>query len=164
MDMSSGLAKTILQGKVKGGRRQGGQKKRLEDNNKEWTGLEFAKSQRAAENREKWRQPVMKSSVEPQRPSRLRDRWRWRSKQYHAMDVLVWGNLGLVTPALWKSDSWFLLPMTFRPCLMQMELWIDCIEDRQSIHQGQNDSLSHNRFHPSWSPPRRAIRQSLQQI
>ena len=74
MDMSSGLAKTILQGKVKGGRRQGGQKKRLEDNNKEWTGLEFAKSQRAAENREKWRQPVMKSSVEPQRPSRLRDR------------------------------------------------------------------------------------------
>ena len=29
---SSGLAKTILQGTVKGGRRQGGQRKRLEDN------------------------------------------------------------------------------------------------------------------------------------
>ena len=52
---SSGLAKTILQGTVKGGRRQGKQKKRWEDNIKEWTGLEFAKSQRAVENREKWR-------------------------------------------------------------------------------------------------------------
>ena len=40
----SGLAKTILQGTVKGGRRQGRQRKRLEDNIREWTGLEFAKS------------------------------------------------------------------------------------------------------------------------
>ena len=36
---SSGLAKTILQGTVKGGRRQGRQKKRWEDNIWEWTGL-----------------------------------------------------------------------------------------------------------------------------
>ena len=50
---SSGLAKTILQGTVKGGRRQGGQRKRWEDNIREWTGLEFGKSQRAVENREK---------------------------------------------------------------------------------------------------------------
>ena len=50
---SSGLAKTILQGTVKGGRRQGRQRKRWEDNIREWTGLEFAKSQRAVENREK---------------------------------------------------------------------------------------------------------------
>ena len=41
---SSGLAKTILQGTVKGGRRQGRQRKRCEDNVREWTGLEFAKS------------------------------------------------------------------------------------------------------------------------
>ena len=41
---SSGLAKTILQGTVKGGRRQGRQRKRWEDNIREWTGLEFAKS------------------------------------------------------------------------------------------------------------------------
>ena len=47
---SSGRAKTILQGTVKGGRRQGGQRKRWEDNIREWTGLEFAKSQRAVEN------------------------------------------------------------------------------------------------------------------
>ena len=50
---SLGLAKTILQGTVKGGRRQGRQRKRWEDKIREWTGLEFAKSQRAMENREK---------------------------------------------------------------------------------------------------------------
>ena len=70
---SSGLAETILQGTVKGGRRQGRQR-RWEDNIREWTGLEFGKSQRAVENREKWRKLVVKSSVVPQRPSRLRDR------------------------------------------------------------------------------------------
>ena len=69
---SSGLAKTILQGIVKGGRRQGRQRKRWEDNIREWTGLEFDKSQRAVENRETWRKLVAKSSVVPQRPSRLR--------------------------------------------------------------------------------------------
>ena len=74
---SSGLAKTILQGTVKRGRTQGRQRKRWEDNIREWTGLEFAKSQRAVENREKWRKVVAKSSVVPQRPSRLRDRWWW---------------------------------------------------------------------------------------
>ena len=45
--------KSILQGSVKGGRRQGRQRKRWEDNIWEWTGLEFGKSQRAVENREK---------------------------------------------------------------------------------------------------------------
>ena len=48
---SSGLAKTILQGTVKGGRRQGRQKKRWVDNIREWTGLEITKSQRVGE---KW--------------------------------------------------------------------------------------------------------------
>ena len=57
---SSGLAKTILQGTVEGGRRHGRQRKRWEDNIREWTGLEFAKSQRAVENREKWRTLVAK--------------------------------------------------------------------------------------------------------
>ena len=63
---SSGLAKIILQGSVKGERRQGGQRKRWEDNVREWTGLEFAKSQRAVENRGKWRKLVAKSSLVPQ--------------------------------------------------------------------------------------------------
>ena len=44
------------------------QEKRLEDNNREWTGMEFTKSQMAVENREKWRTLVM-----PQQPLRLRD-------------------------------------------------------------------------------------------
>ena len=50
---SSGLAKTVLQGTVKGGRRQGGQRKRWEDNIREWTGLEFGRSKTAVENRKK---------------------------------------------------------------------------------------------------------------
>ena len=74
---SSGLAKTILQGPEKGGRRQYRQKKEWEDDIREWTGLEFAKSQRALEDREKWGKLVAKSSVVPQRPSRLRDKWWW---------------------------------------------------------------------------------------
>ena len=40
--VSSGLAKTVLQGAVKGGRRQGRQRKRWEDNFREWTGLELS--------------------------------------------------------------------------------------------------------------------------
>ena len=71
---SSGLAKTILQGTMKGGRRQGRQRKRWEDNTREWTGLEFAKSQRAVENRVERRKLVAKSSVVPRRPLWLRDR------------------------------------------------------------------------------------------
>ena len=42
------------------------QRKRLEDNIREWTGLEFVKFQRAVENMEKWRKLVVKSSVVPQ--------------------------------------------------------------------------------------------------
>ena len=66
--------KNILQGTMKRGRRQGGQRKKWEDNIREWTGLGFAESQRAVENRgKKWRELVAKSSVVPQQPSRLRD-------------------------------------------------------------------------------------------
>ncbi len=65
---SSGLAKTILQGTVPGRRRRGRQKKRWEDNIKEWTGLGFINSKRAAEDRKKWRELVARSSVMPQRP------------------------------------------------------------------------------------------------
>ena len=50
---SSGLAKAILQGTVTGGTRQSRRKMKWEDNIREWTGLEFAKSKRAVENREK---------------------------------------------------------------------------------------------------------------
>ena len=68
----------IRSGTVKRVRRQGRQETKWENNIKEWTDLEFAKSQRAVDNREKWRKLALESSVEPQRPLRLRDRWRWR--------------------------------------------------------------------------------------
>ena len=62
-----------MQGTVKGGRRQGRQK-RWEDKITEWTGLELVKSHKTVENREKWKKLVVKSLVVPQRPSQLRDR------------------------------------------------------------------------------------------
>ena len=71
---SSGLAKTILQGTVQGGRRRGRQRKRREDNIKEWTGLQWNIALWKAENREEWRKLVAKSTVVPQRSVRLRDR------------------------------------------------------------------------------------------
>ena len=80
---SSGLTKTILQGKVKGGRRQGRQRKRWEDKIREWTGLDFAKSQRAVENRGKWRKLVAKLCGAPTTLAvkglmmMMIHRWRW---------------------------------------------------------------------------------------
>ena len=59
----------------------GRQKKRWEDNIREWTGPEFTKSQRAVENREQWRKLVVKSSLVHRYPSWLRDRCRWRTRQ-----------------------------------------------------------------------------------
>ena len=70
---SSDMAKTILQGTVKGARRRGRQKKRWEDNIKEWTGMGFGDSLRAAEDREGWKGIVAMSSVVLRRPPRLRD-------------------------------------------------------------------------------------------
>ena len=63
---SSGLAKTILQGTVQGGRKRGRQKKRWEKNIAEWTGLKFCDALREAENKIKWRETVA-TSVVPQR-------------------------------------------------------------------------------------------------
>ena len=76
---SSGMAKTILQGTVKGARRRGRQKKRLEDNIKKWPGMGFGDSLMASEDREGWKGIVPTSSVVSRRPPRLRD-WdemRW---------------------------------------------------------------------------------------
>ena len=70
---SSGMAKTILQGTVKGARRRGRQKNRWEDNIKEWTGMGFGESLRAAEDREGWKGIVATSSVVSGQPPRLRD-------------------------------------------------------------------------------------------
>ena len=68
---SSGLAKTILQGTVKGKRKRCRQKKRWEDNIKEWTGMDFASSTRVAKHRSRWKGIVANSSVVPRRPSNV---------------------------------------------------------------------------------------------
>ena len=47
----SGLAKIILQGTMKGERRRRRQRKRWKDNVREWTGLEFGRSERVVEKR-----------------------------------------------------------------------------------------------------------------
>ena len=84
----------------KGGRRQGRQRKRWEDSIREWTGLEFGKSQRAVENRGKWRKLVAKSTVMPQRPSWLKDR---RDERWW------WGYVNLAElPVSRRVDSWLL--------------------------------------------------------
>ena len=70
---SSGMAKTILQGTLKGARRRGRQKKRWEDNINEWTGMGFGDSLRVADDREGRKGIVATSSVVSQRPPRLRD-------------------------------------------------------------------------------------------
>ena len=71
---SSGLAKTIQQGTVQGGRQRGRQRKQWEDNIKEWTGLEWNILLPKAENSKQWRMLVVKSTVVPQRSARLRNR------------------------------------------------------------------------------------------
>ena len=72
---SSGLAKTILQGTVKGGRRSGRLKRGWENNISEWSGLKFCNALREAENKVKWRERAAKSVV-PQRSPWLWDRCR----------------------------------------------------------------------------------------
>ena len=69
---SSGLTKTIWQDTVKGGRRQGRQRKGWEDNINVRTGLKSRGQWRTG--REKWRKLVVKTTVVPQQPPRLRDR------------------------------------------------------------------------------------------
>ena len=60
---SSGMAKTILPGTVKGTRMRGRRKKRWKDNIKEWTWIGFRDSLWAAEDREMWKGIIATSSV-----------------------------------------------------------------------------------------------------
>ena len=60
-------------GDSEGARRRGRQKKRWEDNIKEWMGMGFGDSLRAVEGREGWKGIFATSSVVPRRPPRLRD-------------------------------------------------------------------------------------------
>ena len=67
---SSGLPKTILQGTVKGGIRRGRQRKRWEDNIREWRHAWSSPSPRGQWRTERNGEIGVKSSVVPQRPSR----------------------------------------------------------------------------------------------
>ncbi|GFO16954.1 endonuclease-reverse transcriptase [Plakobranchus ocellatus] len=71
---SSGLAKTIMQGTVNGGRRRGRQKKRWDDNIREWTGLELRNTLRKAEYIGEWKAVVRRSSAPPRRIPNPRDK------------------------------------------------------------------------------------------
>ena len=51
-------------------RRKGRHRKRWEDNIKEWTGMDFASSTKAAEDRTRWKGIVAISSVVSQQPSK----------------------------------------------------------------------------------------------
>ena len=65
---STGLAKTTLQGTVRGKRKRGRQKKNWNDNIREWTSLNFYKSQMATKDRKRLKQIARLSSEVPQRP------------------------------------------------------------------------------------------------
>ena len=56
---------------MKGMEKRGRQKKQWEDNIKEWTGMGFVISTRAAENRTRWKGNVTNSSVVPRLPSKV---------------------------------------------------------------------------------------------
>ncbi|GFO47160.1 UDP-glucuronosyltransferase 2a1-like [Plakobranchus ocellatus] len=62
-----------MQGTVNGDRRRGRQKKRWEDNIREWIGLELRNTLRKAEDREEWKAVVGRSSAAPRRIPNLRD-------------------------------------------------------------------------------------------
>ena len=64
---------------MKGKRKRGRQKKRWEDNIKQWTGMDFASSTKTAENRTRWKGTVANSSVVPRRPSKVMNRTEFYS-------------------------------------------------------------------------------------
>ena len=68
---ASGLAKTVLQGTVRRGRRRGRQRKQWEDNIQDWTGLELSDAVRRAEEREEWRLLVARSCGSPTVPKTM---------------------------------------------------------------------------------------------
>ena len=79
---SSGLAKTIFQSQWKGKKTR----QTEEEVGRQHQGLDRPRVRQVPEGsgeQENWRKLVAKSSVVPQRPSRLRDRWWWWDELYH---------------------------------------------------------------------------------
>ena len=67
---STGLSKIVLQGTVQGGRRRGRQRKRWEENIKEWTGMSLYEAMRMASDRNVWKQIIANCCVAPLRSTR----------------------------------------------------------------------------------------------
>ena len=128
---SSGMAKTILQGTLKGARRRGRQKKRWEDNIKEWTGMGFGDSLRAAEDREGWKGIVATSSVVSRRPPRLRD---WDEMRWLPLTVFLGLSLSIlhIRGHSFKKTKEFIFG--------QWETWRICFH---SISSGSRVALGH---------------------
>ena len=139
---SSGIAKTVLQGIVKGARRRGRQKKRLEDNIKEWMGMSFGDSLRAAEDGWGWKGIVAKSSVVPRWPPRLRDWDEMRWCQYHTRDWLNFQRKNII-PILYLQIivdlSWINLNIK-KP-------WTDCHYDSKLSSSEWKMSLVLRKLH-----------------
>ena len=68
---SDGLAKTCLQGTVRGGRNRGRPRKKWADNITEWTGLSYAEATNAARCRDGWR-GLVREAVASSRPLQRR--------------------------------------------------------------------------------------------
>ena len=100
---SSGMAKTILQGTVKGARRRGRQNKKWDDNIKEWTGMGFGESLRVAEDREGWRGIVATSSVVPRRSP------TWRLRDW---DEMKWQTAESFSRIVWFCNYIFILVLS----------------------------------------------------
>ena len=66
-----GIISAISQDSLLRIRRSGRQKKIWEDNIKEWTWLDFARTTMAAKDRTKWKGIAAKFSVVPQRPCKV---------------------------------------------------------------------------------------------
>ncbi|GFN74893.1 UDP-glucuronosyltransferase 2a1-like [Plakobranchus ocellatus] len=75
-----------MQGTVNGGRRRGRQKKRWDDNIREWTGFKLKNTLRKAEDREEWKAVVRRSSAAPRR---IPDLWDW-----YANVIANYGRIG----------------------------------------------------------------------
>ena len=59
------VSNTIIQGTMNGGRRRGGQKKRWEENIKEWPGLCVSETLRESKDLKGWREVIIISVVAP---------------------------------------------------------------------------------------------------
>ena len=68
---SNSMSKTILHGSIEGIRRRDRPKMQWQDNIVKWTGLDINKAMRAAENRERWKKIVMKSTAPLRHPNAM---------------------------------------------------------------------------------------------